>query len=462
MIRLLAATLVAGLITLAPEAHAAPAAAPASPAATSRPNVVIVLMDALRADALGVYGNARKPSPNIDAWAAGASRWQTTVSQNAWTVPCVASLMTGLDPQAHRVLRYQGTQRVEMDTLSLSHDTLAEQFKAAGYTTGALLKSVVIDSSRGFSQGFDTYRVVEPKKDQAWGESAKHLTDAALGFLDQEAGKGKPFFLYLHYMDSHSPYKAPEPWYSKYKGTYTGPFDGAHAPIEQAIKSGNIPTAADWAHLKALYDGELAYFDSQLQRVFDAIAAKGLASNTIVVLTADHGEAFWEHGVVFHGNLYQENIHIPMIVRGPGIKPGVLGRYTQAIDLAPTLADLAGVPKGKNWMGTSQAGPMRQGGNAAPQVVYTEYIEQRMVIDGATGMKLIVNDGPVKLYDLAKDPGEKTNLAASRPDEVKRLRALLDARYARGRALGQATPAEATRTLSQDEVEMLKELGYVQ
>jgi arylsulfatase A-like enzyme len=462
MIRLLAAALVTGLIILSPEVHAAPASAPAAPSAGARPNVIVILMDALRADALGSYGNPRKPSPNLDRWAAGGSRWQTTVSQNAWTVPCVASLMTGVDPQAHRVLRYQGSQRVEMDTLSLSHDTMAEQFKATGYTTGALLKSVVIDSSRGFSQGFDTYRIVEPKKDQAWGESAKHLTDAALGFLDQEAGKGKPFFLYLHYMDTHSPYKAPEPWYSKYKGNYTGAFDGAHAPIEQAIKAGNIPTPADWAHLRGLYDGELAYFDSQIQRLFDSLAQRGIDKNTIVVLTADHGEAFWEHGVVFHGNLYQENIHIPMIVRGPGVKPGVLGNYTQAIDLAPTLADLAGVPKGKAWMGTSQAAPMRTGGNAAPQVVYTEYIDQRMVIDGATNLKLIINDGPVKLYDLARDPGERTNLATSRPGDVKRLRALLDARYERGRKLGQAAPAEAPRTLSNEEVEMLKELGYVQ
>ncbi len=461
MVRTLAAALVAGLFIVTPEAQAAPAQASGA-SASARPNVIVILMDALRADALGVYGNPRKPSPNIDRWAAGGSRWQTTVSQNAWTVPCVASLFTGLDPQAHRVLRYQASQAVEMDTLSLAHDTLAEQFQAAGYTTGALLKSVVIDSSRGFSQGFDTYRVVEPKKDQASGESAKHLTDAALGFVAQESTKGKPFFLYLHYMDTHSPYKAPEPWYSRYKGSYTGPFDGAHAPIEQAVKSGNPPTPTDWAHLRALYDGELAYFDSQIQRLFDALTQRGIDKNTLVVLTADHGEAFWEHGVVFHGNLYQENIHIPMIVRGPGVKAGVLGRYTQAIDLAPTLADLAGIPKGKSWMGTSHAGPLRTGGNAPAQVVYTEYIDQRMVIDGATGMKLIVNDGPVKLYDLARDPGEKTNLAASRPDEVKRLRALLDARYERGRTLGQSVPVEAVRTLSAEEVEMLKELGYVQ
>jgi choline-sulfatase len=460
MLRRLSQSLAAASLLLFSRAYAGTPPAPAPQ--TPRPNVIVVLMDALRADALGAYGNPRRPSPNIDRWAASGNRWKTTVSQGAWTVPSVASLLTGLDPQAHRVLRYQVAQRVEMDTLSLRHDTLAEQFKAAGYVTGALLKSVVIDSSRGFSQGFDTFKVVEPQRDQAWGESARHLTDAALAFLDQQRGGSRPFFLYLHYMDVHSPYKAPEPWYSMYKGAYAGSFDGAHLPIERAVKSATPPTPADWAHLRGLYDAELAYFDSQIQRLFEALARSKLDANTIVVLTADHGEAFWEHKVVFHANLYQENVHIPMILRGPGIKPGVMGRYTQAIDLAPTLADLAGVPRAKDWMGASHAAALRRGEDAAPQVVYTEYMHQRMVIDGASGMKLIVNDGPTKLFDLTRDPGETTNLASARPAEVTRLRALLDARVERGRALGRDAPPESTRTLTPEEVEMLRELGYVQ
>lgn len=438
-------------------------ASPPSKAAPSKPNVVLVLMDTLRAQQLGAYGyTKRKPSPNIDRFAAASVVWENTSSPNAWTVPSVASIFTGVDPQAHRTLRYQQTQHVEMDTLSTAHDTLAEQMKAGGYNTAAFLKSVVIDSSRGFSQGFDLFKVVEPSRDQAWGDSAKQLNDAAIPWLATQKGATKPFFLYMHFMDVHSPYKAPQAYYDKYKGSYAGPFDGAHAAIETAIKAGKPPSAEDWAHLEALYDAELEYFDDQFQRLLDGLAANGLDQNTIVVLTGDHGEAFWEHQNAFHGNLYQENTHVPVIVRGPGLKGSRLAGYTQSIDIAPTLADLAGVPKGKHWMGTSQADAMRNRKAAAPGVVYSEYIDQRMVVEAATGLKLILNDGPVRLYDLKKDPHEANNLAAARPDDVTRLRGLLDARFAAGRALGQTFPTEQARELSAEEVEMLRQLGYVE
>ncbi|MDP6934820.1 MAG: sulfatase-like hydrolase/transferase, partial [Myxococcota bacterium] len=119
--------------------------------AWAAPNVVVVLVDALRADRLGTYGHDPEISPRVDAFASQAVVFENTVSQNAWTVPSVASIFSGVDPQAHRVLQYDGGK---MDTLSLEHDSLAEQFQAAGYTTAAFLKSKVIESSRGFDQGF--------------------------------------------------------------------------------------------------------------------------------------------------------------------------------------------------------------------------------------------------------------------------------------------------------------------
>lgn len=435
------------------------AVAPAE-AQAARPNVLLVLVDAMRADALGPYGyKLRKTTPNLDKLAARGMVWERTVSQDAWTVPCVASLFTGVDPQAHGTLRYDTKVRKEMDTMSLQQDTLAEQFKAGGYTTAAFLKSVVIDSSRGFSQGFDKYEVVGGA-DQAWGQSAAQLNDAALPWLTAQKDAKQPFFAYLHFMDTHSPYKAPEPWYSKYKGNYAGKLTGAHLELEAIHKAGQRPSAEDLAYVRGLYDAEVEYWDAEFGRLMAGLAAAGLDKNTIVVVTADHGEAFWEHENVFHGHLWQENIHVPAVWAGPGVPVGRLKHYTQAIDIAPTLADLTGVPKGRYWMGNSQADAMKTG-KARTDVVYSEYVGMKMVIDAA-GLKLITGDGPDKLFDLTKDPGEKNNLAAARPADVTRLKALAEQRAAKGKELAAKFPLEAPKQLSTEEIEMLRALGYTE
>ncbi len=428
-------------------------------AAAPKPNVIVVLVDALRADILGAYGyKKRATTPNLDRFAGRSVVWENALSQNAWTVPCVASTFTGVDSQAHRTLRYQAKENIEMDTLSLAHNTIAEQFQSAGYTTAAFLKSVVIDSSRGFSQGFDTFKVVGGK-DQAWGYSAGQLNDVALPWIASQKGAAKPFFVYLHFMDVHSPYKAPEPYYTKYK-VGESKLTGAHNEIEAMAKANIVPTAGDIERLYGLYDAEMEYMDAEFGRLMTELIKSGLESNTIVVFTADHGEAFYEHQQWFHGNLYQENIRIPMILKIPGVAAGRMTGYSQQIDLAPTLAELAGVALSPDWMGHSQV-PGMKAGRAVTDVVYSEYIEQRTVVD-PNGMKLIVNDGPTKLYDLAADPNETKNLATSRGADVTRLRALLDARFAKGKAAGAKFPASAPSTLSAEQVEALKALGYLE
>ena len=435
------------------------AAVPPAQAAT-KPNVIVILMDAQRADVLGPYGyKLRKTTPNLDKFASGGMVWENVISQNAWTVPSVASLFSGVDPQGHRTLRFQVKSRIEMDTMSLLHDTMAEQFKAGGYRTGAFIKSTVIDSSRGFSQGFDDFNIVGGK-DQAWGYSAKELNDAALPWLLERGKEGKPFFAYLHYMDSHSPYKAPEPWYSKYKGSYAGKLTGAHVEIEEAVKAGPKPSPADWDYLRSLYDAEIEYWDSEFGRVWTALEGAGMTKNTVVVVLADHGEAFWEHENIFHGNLYQENIHIPVIVRGPGVKAGRMKGYAQLIDVPPTLSDLAGVGKGRAWMGQSMLAAMA-GGAGRTDAVYSEYVEQRAVIE-PSGLKLIIGDGADKLFDLKSDPMEKNNLAVARAVDVARLRASAEARHAMGKKVGAAYPLEAPKPLDDEQTRLLCELGYIE
>lgn len=449
----------AAALALAPFAPGCTAAAPEAQAAP-RPNVIVILVDTLRADKIGTYGyTRRKTTPNLDAFAAGGQVWEQAVSQNAWTVPSVASLFTGVDPQAHRTLNFKQGQKLETDTIADAHDTLAESFKAGGYTTAAFIKSTVISTSHGFSQGFDTFQIVGGK-DQAWGYSARDLNDAAIPWLTTQIKSGKPFYAYLHFMDPHSPYKAPEPWYSKYKGSYTGKMDGAHVQLEEAFKAGTL-TAADWEHELALYDAEIEYFDTEFGRLWGELQKAGVGQNTIVVFTADHGEAFNEHKNVFHGNLYQENIHVPVIVRGPGIKAGRMKHYSQVIDIPPTVAELAGTPKGKYWQGKSMVSAMA-GGAGHTNAVYSEYAGHRMVIEPSTGLKLILGDGAGKLYDLKADPLEANNLYATRSADVARLKAQLDTRFGAGQALFKNFGAGKTEAMSAEQCEMLKSLGYVE
>lgn len=436
------------------------AASPPPAEAAAKPNVIVILVDTLRADKLGTYGyTKRKTTPNLDTFAAGAQVWEQAVSQNAWTVPSVASLFTGVDPQAHRTLNFKQGQKLETDTIADAHDTMAESYKAAGYTTAAFVKSTVLNTSHGFSQGFDKYEVV-PGKDQAWGYSAKELNDMAIPWLTGQLKGAKPFYAYLHYMDPHSPYKAPEPWYSKYKGSYTGKMDGAHVQLEEAFKAGTV-TQADWDHELALYDAEIEYFDTEFGRLWGELQKAGVAQNTIVVLVADHGEAFGEHKNVFHGNLYQENIHVPVMMRGPGLKAGRMKHYAQLIDVPPTLAELTGTPKGKYWQGRSMVSAMA-GGSGHTNAVYSEYAGHRMVIEPSTGLKLILGDGPGKLFDLKADPLEKTNLYDSRTTDVARLKAQLDARFTAGQGLFSKFGAGKSAGMSAEQCEMLKQLGYVE
>lgn len=442
------AALLSGCVAELPVAEAAP-----------KSNVILILVDTLRADKIGAYGyTQRKTTPNLDAFAAGGMVWERAESQNAWTVPSVASLFTGVDPQAHRTLNFKVSEKLATDTMSLQHDTISEAFKASGYGTAAFIKSTVISTSKGFSQGFDTFQVVGGK-DQAWGYSARDLNDAAIPWLTTQAKSGKPFFAYLHFMDPHSPYKAPEPYYSKYKGSYSGKMDGAHVQLEDAFKAGTV-TTADWQHELALYDAEIEYFDAEFGRLWSELQKSGADKNTVVVLVADHGEAFGEHNNVFHGNLYQENIHVPVILRGPGIKPGRMKAWAQLVDVAPTLAELFALPKGKGWQGKSMVSAMG-GGAGHADIIYSEYAGHRMGIDPATSLKLIVGDGPIKLYDLVVDPLEKNNLAESRKADVARLKALIDARFLAGQSLAKQFPIEAGTGMTKEQCEMLLQLGYV-
>lgn len=398
--------------------------------------MVIVLVDALRADALGVYGSPRPGvSPHLDAMAASGAHFERAITPAAWTVPAVASLFTGLRPHEHGVLRFRHGERLTQDALAPERETLAERFDAGGYETGALLKSVVISADHGMAQGFDHFRVVPGA--QAAGASAGELTDAALAWLSEP--RAEKWFLYLHYMDPHTPYAAPGPR----RFAPAGP-TSTHEQVAQLKRGDRALEPGEAERLRALYDEEVAYVDAELGRLLAA-----LHPDTVVMLVADHGEQLGEHGGWLHEHLWEENVRVPWIVRAPGVVDVEIRERVSTLDLGATALELAGLPHEGFGRSVSRAGALR-GAPMSAAPVQAAYGERRALWEG--DFKLIDGEPPM-LFDLAADPTESRDLAAERPGEVARLRGLL--------GVAEAVPAPAVE-VGDGRLEGLKALGYLE
>jgi arylsulfatase len=444
------------------------------------PDVILVLVDALRADHLGIYGySTRDTSPNIDAIGKESQLFENAVAPAGWTVPSIASLFTGAYPQTHRVLQFIDPKKhgvysdrineiVRMDALSTEHDTVAEIFQRNGYQTAALLKSHVVNAGRGFEQGFDHFEIVLDGE-KADGESGKFLTDAALRFFEERERwePRKPLFLYLHYMDVHIPYRPPEPYYSKYVDSrWDSDQDGSYAKYKVFLGSGADrsprlePTSDDIEKLVALYDGSIAYFDHQIGRIWKQLLKSGRSKNTIFVLTADHGEAFNEHGRFGHSGVFQEHIHVPLIMRVPSIPARVHADWVETVDLATTLTNVAGLPNELHGRGPDLLTTRHTQGKP-DTFVFSEWGKESTIINGS-GFKLIETPDERMLYDLNTDPGEKSDISATNEALTKKLAAILEEHLRETSIAADRFPKVDSKGLSSEEVAALKELGYLQ
>lgn len=278
-------------------------------AASGAPDVVLITIDTLRADHVGGYGARDVATPTLDALIAGGLRFDHAYATAPLTLPSHASMLTGLYPPRHGV-RHNGVFRLGQEA-----ETLAEAFQRAGFETGAVVGSFVLSAQFGLHQGFDHYDDQFGEKRSAGSgfqeRTATQVTDQALAWL---ATVERPFFLWVHYYDPHADYQPPEPWAERFAGR--------------------------------LYDGEIAYVDSQVARLLEALEARGRFDRTVVAVTSDHGEALGEHGESTHGYfLYDSVLHVPLILRGPGVPAGeTRAELVSNAALAPTLAQLAGLP----------------------------------------------------------------------------------------------------------------------
>ncbi len=457
------------------QSKASAARAEAAPGMPSRPNVLVVIVDTLRADHLPAYGYRKGSTPALDALTEDAVRFEQAFANASWTRPSFASFLTGTRPAFHGVMSKAAALPSEMTTL-------AEAFSGAGYRTGSVMTNFNVSSYFRFDQGFDDFLFLEPKYPLGAGENeakvlpyqvlrrvvergwaladyhpeesayrdAAVVSDAALAWLAQQS-KTQPWLMVLGYMDPHDPY---------YARPYTG------KAISRAANPN--PPAEAAARMRELYDQEITYWDSHFGRVLAGLKAQGTLDDTLIVVTSDHGEEFQEHGGYWHGTtLYDEQLHVPLIVKLPrGDRAGTrIGHWVESIDLMPTLLSYLGLPIPEQVQGGSLFEGKREA--LAEEDHQGNRLRALRVMDGTEEHKLIeANPGnprglaAVELYRLDTDPGEEENLAGAEAPRAQALADRLETRLAQARE-GKREAVEVDLAESDEAKARLKALGYL-
>lgn len=399
-----------------------------APADGAPRNVVLVTIDTLRADHLSLYGYPRATTPEIDRWLGGGIVYERAYSTDSSTAPSAASFLSGLLPQEHRVRLLH--QLLPAD-VSLVTDHLPDAYETAAIVSNAVLA----DEAIGFARHFDHYddRVDEPEpRRRVWERSAARTTDAALAFVDGRDDPARPLFLWIHYMDPHGPYRAPD----AFRGRFEPP-PGPPIAIEPARMIARYlvePGLSDARAYVDRYDEEIAYTDAEIGRLLDGLDRRLGLDGALVALTADHGESMTDHNYWFtHGyQVYEELVRVPLALRAPGVASARSRALVSGVDLAPTILRFAGVPVPPALRGVDLLAPGRIEDD---RVVFVETTMQEGQFRGAISRDrkaVVVLEGPDRRFvkqwshDLANDPGELQRLPRSRADALHdRLEALV-------------------------------------
>ncbi len=406
-------------------------------------HVVVISFDALRSDALGSYGYPRATSPHIDAFAAEAVQFDESYAVAPETPTSFAGAFTGRFPN-----------RDFRDWRLISDQTLAALFREAGYQTAAFLNNPQLVDKRGFAQGFDSYSFYTMVEDE-------QVVNDVGRFLEQE--RDHPLFMWIHLIDPHSPWVKRDTALHLYDEGYEGSFEER---VEGLLF---IADPQELTRARSLYDGEIFTSDLLFGRIIELLRTSGVLSEAFVVLTSDHGEEFMEHGRLQHGQLTEENVRIPLLIRHPVNHEGArVSRRASNIDLLPTLAALVGIEPPEGLDGRSLL--LAHDPDAAIVAIANTEDRNRAASIFVQNLKLIVHCGDRReseLFDLVSDPGERENLAAARPTDATtletRLWSTLDVEGCDALDM-KSGPGHAreTRGLREEEVEALKALGYLE
>ncbi len=402
--------------------------------APGHPNVLLLLVDTLRADALGTYGATPSPSPNLDRLAAGGLTFEQMTAQAPWTLPSVATLFTGLYPRSHGAIGESGDGQANAvwGFLADSMDTIAERASRAGITTFAVSTNPIVSRGTNLAQGFERFDELTWQGQERNWETAATVNRRFVDWL--APNRGWRFFAYLHYMEPHDPYTPAERFRpAPPRGMRDDLAAGWVLDVVRQMNRGrevSIPPDQA-AYLRALYDGEVRGWDEQLAILLDDLDRLGVLASTVVIATADHGEEFMEHGLLTHRkHLYEESIQVPLIIRGPGIDAGRRLEQAQTVDLHPTLATLLGLPAPTGLPGIDVLAPM-------PARTAISEVMRGRTRDGQRGDLLAARTPGWKVidalgssadesYDLARDPAERMPLPAGAGGEASLRAALAD------------------------------------
>jgi arylsulfatase A-like enzyme len=427
---------------------------PGSDPASDPPNVLIYVIDTLRRDSLGSYGNTRVPTPNIDAAAREGVVFEQATSPSSWTRASMATLLTGFDPPAHGAVDRR-------DALPRDLPTLAERLREHGYAAGFVTSNPNVGTPFGFDRGFDEITELYGRREPGYVRVEELTTRSdevvatALDWLDRAA---HPFLLVVLAIDPHSPYQPP-PEFDRF-GPADADIDGSQASLQRRDLD-----AAQRARIRGLYDAEVAYSDAEFGKLVAGLRERRLLDETLLVITSDHGEEFWERGVRGHGlSLAEASIRIPLIVRFPGSQRVAAGTRrgdpAGLDDLVPSVLDLLGLPGDGALPGRSLFG------EHAPAPTFASLsLEGRSLAAAREPRWKLVWDLAADtraLYDLELDPLERSPVPRDASSEASAAHERLSQSIARRLAERRGNGGEEVGALPEDVEATLRALGYLE
>jgi arylsulfatase A-like enzyme len=433
----------------------------------SGPSILLVLPDALRSDHLGCYGYGLPVSPNIDEFAAQSVVFENAMSNAPWTKPSVGTLLTSKYPYAHGALNW--TDSLDDDNL-----TLAENLRNLNYSTYGIQTNPALTRQHNFHQGFQRYH-------QNTMGKADRVVDTFLSWVET---RKKPFFAYLHFMDTHVPYNASQAFTEILQRQGITDIDaGQYTTLDVRVLTYLGMGDRDKQDIVDLYDDAIQYFDAHFGRLLQGLARMRKLEDTIVILLADHGEEFWEHGGFAHGqSLYREVIQVPLMIRYPKkLAPRRVTPYVSLKDVYPTVLHLLGENVGRSSSGQSLLPKVFSSRESVSDPIFCEGIlygeEKKGAIWG--GWKLIENTGltyistlpllgdmtkyavkrpdfKYELYDLSTDSNESVNLVTDRPERLSALKNKLSSFSVRHELVSRQTASDLEKKKKD-----MRTLGYI-
>jgi len=423
-----------------------------------QPNLLLITLDTTRADHCSLDGYQRPTTPVLEALGARGTVFDTTYATSPTTGPSHATIFTGALPTVHG-LRTNG-QRLDPGIV-----TLAEVLRTAGYQTAGVASSFVLERRFGFDRGFSVWRdrfarTGSSLKLAVWeghrvpggfDRPADETTDLAIDWLNRVRRADRPFFLFVHYFEPHGPFEPPDRWRRRFAAA---------------------PGAGELEMTLARYDACIAFTDDEIGRLIRVLTGLGLADETLIVVTADHGEGFMSHGAMSHGpHLYEEAVRIPLLLHWPGRIPVETHRATPVslLDLAPTIVELLGVePAGMVLQGRNLFSDLAADGPPIRPVPLFRGRVPRKLIGGrwVEGERTAIRSGrwkyltstlePPELFDLEADPDERNNCIGDHPGQAERLHAELESWFPEP-----GEPSSAEPPLDEESHRALEALGYV-